>query len=1174
MAASAELYIANLDPGKESGIIESTLRGIREKIHTSKSFYKDFLVKFHLSDGMNNLLEILRSRLDEETVVDLSISVLATCCLDKSNAQQVKELDGIATIAATLRQYTNSSISIVNRCARSLANLIKTANVDEQLRKEEDILPLLVQALDDIDDGGCCHSLLRVLKMIAGREDRTLLWEVVDCGGLRSVCKKFTSSDSKLVLMAVETAVALTAPFNRCKSRCRLSLPIAAANPVLENNHLTNLFDLLSHHRQDIQHHAWECIGNLMSSDIGRAALGNAGFVKFFKATALNHSIKTSVREQCAHYLCLCCQESVNRAKMCEMDGLRFLVDLLDDTELRPGVPVSLVIAAIAEFRFDTAAMEQFAALNLVKLLISCLAKKVKAQHLENEEGNTSDEESQRLELKGKRKRTRKQRSKRRRKDDESKDCAPLGKTDSEMNPPFSPMQVPQGHPVNVDGLSPQHQFQWCPESPRMSPGSHSNTSGMCMSPPRQIAFGMSPEKDSGSGRLSPAQVRPPAYQFPSSMMSPPKSDSASPCSSPTHSYSPSSPQKFYYGEEVFSPIVSEASDSESSVEDSCESLNDSDCARCEEKEGDSKQSMDSVTHGHNESLLEQARRKLTLGEESDVGERSKSNSSITPQDLGEMSPSLSVRGPKASREDHPALTISRDGADNVELESHSANKSQSSKAVDSAASTASSLSTPSSSRRPGMISLVPRTSLGSITDETDRERRPSGGRRVREEEENIILILQEMILLHHVPAIMCVTSLHSIQTLLHHVMNGSVAIRETHRLLRDILSSRLFFDKLVLHGIPYLIFRSQTADEKLYKGATTSGNQKGRRASRSASCDEESYPCSKARQYLMLLREIAGTSFGQKEVEHILLGQLEEDKLQAAISIPYLYSAKSVLRYLLINCGALHYLLEQCSKATSGKTVRQVGESLSHASSMLLPPWEHHCDKHFLTGDTSLRGVAASQESLDDGGMSDSDTEECLYQADGYPSDVSLICEGGETVRANRQVLAARSEYFACLLMGNFQEAAQDVITLTNVCARSMTYILHGLYDCHPFRCRTLRALSGEGIGGLLDVLSTAKYCMTLRDSSCPQEVRFCPLVQRATGILLRSRLDESTAFQLADYAACHNFSLFLDSCLLFICQLPKHVGRKLRRLLVTDSGDQIANSLTELFKKSTLLP
>lgn len=291
--------------------------------------------------------------------------------------------------ASVLRHYSESSISITNRCARALANLGKSTDIEENL--EEDVVPILVHALDITEDSGCSHSLLRVLKIFASSKNKTILWNVIKCGGLRVVCEKSKSKDSKLVLLAVETAVALTAPFDKRKSRCALTLPVAAANPVLENDSLSNIFDLLSHHRPEVQNHSWECIGNLMSSDIGRAALGNAGFVKFYLATARNEDVKKSVRERCAQYLCLCCQESVNRAKMSELHGLQFLIDLLNgDADSLPDVPSALVIAAIAEFRFDAIAMEQFANHNLVKVLILHLQKKVKAQSQPPEE----DEES------------------------------------------------------------------------------------------------------------------------------------------------------------------------------------------------------------------------------------------------------------------------------------------------------------------------------------------------------------------------------------------------------------------------------------------------------------------------------------------------------------------------------------------------------------------------------------------------------------------------------------------------------------------------------------------------------------------------------------------------------------------------------------------------------------
>ena len=86
-----ESLISKVDPTFDSGTIKSALKNIREKIHNSKQFYKDFLVKFYASDGGSKLLEILKEKIEDEEVIDLSVSVLATCCLDKNNAEQVIE---------------------------------------------------------------------------------------------------------------------------------------------------------------------------------------------------------------------------------------------------------------------------------------------------------------------------------------------------------------------------------------------------------------------------------------------------------------------------------------------------------------------------------------------------------------------------------------------------------------------------------------------------------------------------------------------------------------------------------------------------------------------------------------------------------------------------------------------------------------------------------------------------------------------------------------------------------------------------------------------------------------------------------------------------------------------------------------------------------------------------
>nr|XP_054749423.1 uncharacterized protein LOC129254907 [Lytechinus pictus] len=1151
---TAEALVGKLDPSVDPMIIKSTLKNIREKIHNSKQFYKEFLVKFYSSDGGSKLLEILKEKTEDEELVDLSVSVLATCCLDQNNAEQVKDCSGIAIIASVLRHYSKSSISITNRCARALANLARSTDIEDNL--EEDVIPILVHALDVTEDSGCCHSLLRVLKIFASSKDKTILWNIIGCGGLRVVCEKSKSKDSKLVLLAVETAVALTAPFDKRKLRCALTLPAAAANPVLENDSLSNLFDLLSHHKPEVQYNSWECIGNLMSSDIGRAALGNAGFVKFYLATAKNEDVKKSVRERCAQYLCLCCQESVNRAKMSELDGLQFLIDLISgDLDSLPDVPSALVIAAIAEFRYDASSMEQFANNNLVKVLIQHLQKKVKEQRKqpdEDEEKASGMEEDESME-RGARKRKRKRQrgsSKRTRLDSNLEDSDTHTGIEVDKHLLNPTITIPQPLTKDCDdGLSPQYSAHWYPESPRLSPPPH-NLAGS--SPSKYYTSGLSPPRAHFS--TSPPHIHQPTYQFPSSMMSPPKSDSASPGSSPSYFYDPSSPQKFFgYSEEIFSPVVSEESDIDTNSNTSSESCNSTDG---EDKgvnlAGGRTRSLMQHDDGQQSGMLAQATRKLTLSK-CDTASLSK------PEDT------LSIHVVSGS-----IMEVEKTGSE--------AEVKGTTKAGNQSLSPSPNPST-SCSRRPKnpvpramRIPSSPRTSFSFDLPDGERTptKQPETRPKRRQEEENILLILQEVILLHQIPSIMFITKECSVETLLHFATVDTVARDRANVLLKDLLSSRLFYDKLMSHNIPFLVYRSLTAKERQCRRIE---NQQPTSRIAGSIGDKDKIlherQRSRIQEYLDILRDIGESSFGWKEMEHVLREQQKERKLSAALSLPYLFRCGRTLRGLIVDCEIIQQMLSHFQDQSSKDLLRKACHSLSHTSRSLLPQWEEFRDRHFSLDAQSAPDEVMMTQSKEGDMASSNDCDECLYMAQEHLSDLDLVCKNGETLKASQQVLSARSEYFACLLTGQFLEAGQKSVKLGSFQIKSLTCVIHSLYDCHPQQCRTLRNLIGETMESLLDIIAVAKFCMTSKNSLHQSgSSDYCLLEQWVTHIILHRNLVDRTVCRLINFAALHNCQKLLECCLLFVLCRRSRLRKHLRVLLASQLGDQIKHCIVELFQ------
>lgn len=270
------------------------------------------------------------------------------------------------------------------------------------------------------------------------------------------------------------------------------------------------------------------------------------------------------------------------------------------------------------------------------------------------------------------------------------------------------------------------------------------------------------------------------------------------------------------------------------------------------------------------------------------------------------------------------------------------------------------------------------------------------------------------------------------------------------------------------------------------------------------------------------------------------------------------------------MDCETIQQMVHQFQNQSSKELLRKASHSLSRASRLLLPHWEDYKDRHFAVDTmSSSDDIVPQTEGGDVAGSSSCD--ECLYRAQEHLVDLTLVCKGGETLRASKQILSARSEYFACLLTGHFQEARQESVSLESMQVKSLTCVVHSLYDCHPQRCRTLRSLDRETMDNLLDIIAMVKFCMTSKGSSHhagPAE--FCLLEQWVNHIILGFNLADRTVCRLANFAALHNCQKLLKCCLLFVLGSRSRLRKHLRALLTSGLGGQIQICIVEMFQNA----
>ncbi|KAM4716686.1 armadillo repeat-containing protein 5 [Anableps anableps] len=256
-------------------------------------------------------------------------------------------------------------------------------------------------------------------------------------------------------------------------------------------------------------------------------------------------------------------------------------------------------------------------------------------------------------------------------------------------------------------------------------------------------------------------------------------------------------------------------------------------------------------------------------------------------------------------------------------------------------------------------------------------------------------------------------------------------------------------------------------------------------------------------------LRVQCESAFGSGVLTHVMLSGSESDKMNCALSLPFISSNKSLLRKLLLDCGGLLSALKPLDcEFDDDEDEDQRGRLLSDSfnpphSDGSSPP----CPLYFslllgclsaLTGTVKPKLVEknANPTPTSNAGRGSPPplkkprlADSCRYGSSDF--DLVLQLDDGTRFLANREAAAgveradgAGSEYFRALLRGGFGEArgsAGEAIRIRDVSAGMLLPLLHYLHGCRfgsdaeakagnkqgsRGRCQTLDSLVLDGLG------------------------------------------------------------------------------------------------------------
>ncbi|XP_017275013.1 armadillo repeat-containing protein 5 [Kryptolebias marmoratus] len=240
-------------------------------------------------------------------------------------------------------------------------------------------------------------------------------------------------------------------------------------------------------------------------------------------------------------------------------------------------------------------------------------------------------------------------------------------------------------------------------------------------------------------------------------------------------------------------------------------------------------------------------------------------------------------------------------------------------------------------------------------------------------------------------------------------------------------------------------------------------------------------------------LRVQCESGFGSGVLAHVMLSGSESDRINCALSLPFISSNKSLLRKLLLDSGGLRLALrplgsdddddddEEEEEQRCGRLLSDLFNSPHPGVTSQL----HSLYFSLLTGCLSaLMSTVQTHQVKQNTAGGDSPppvkrprlAAACPYEDSDF--DLVLQLDDGTRVRANREAVAgldgsdgAGSEYFRALLRGGFGEAqggAEEAIRIKDVSAGMLLPVLHYLHGCRLGRgpqCPVLDILVHDGL-------------------------------------------------------------------------------------------------------------
>lgn len=330
--------------------VYNVLAKIRSKLSQNNK-----IREFFNAGGVKAILPFL----EKPKLLDLTLSILANCCLDSEAREWMLANNGYRPILQVFQCLASETIQ--NRCCRALANLALSPRGSFVLHKEN-ILSSVVKFLTETTNPLSQQTAVRAIRLLTcGSLYKTLL---VEEDGVVPVVDLLKAENHEVVLSAVKTLASLT-------EHCTHEI----AQHVQRSVGLPTIVTLCTSDDRECKEYALTTLINLSTQSVIRPVLGNIGAIPLLIRLIDNPESRKPNLNSVVTALCFYCRESVNRVKIRDNDGLKTLLNLLsskNNSAIRDKVVFSLLA-----FRYDEASLDVLMELGLIMVLVNLLYKYV-----------------------------------------------------------------------------------------------------------------------------------------------------------------------------------------------------------------------------------------------------------------------------------------------------------------------------------------------------------------------------------------------------------------------------------------------------------------------------------------------------------------------------------------------------------------------------------------------------------------------------------------------------------------------------------------------------------------------------------------------------------------------------------------------------------------------------